>query len=97
MTDVLHRADQCKRLLDDPFLKQAFQDVRDAIHQKFERTSVTDRDTLVELRQMLHLLDSVKANLEQAVMDGQLDVLRGEERERGGFLGDIWKRAAKTG
>lgn len=87
MTDITAKADRCKRLLDDPHLQQAFQDVRNAIHQKFEECSPDDGDTLIKLRQRLHLLDSVWANLERAVNDGKLERFQ-EAQKKVAFLGD---------
>lgn len=94
MTDVQAKAERCKRLLDDPDLKQAIQDVRDALHQAFARTPVSDTETLVDIRKRLHLLDSVEGNLRQAIQDGQLDAFRVAEDERPPFLGDIlaWRK-----
>jgi hypothetical protein len=68
--------------MEDADLIQAFQDVRDALHGKFEQTLVNDGDTLLDIRKMLHLLDSVWANLERAVEDGQLEEANIEEVER---------------
>ena len=73
MSEVTDKAQRVQRLLEDENLIQAFQDVRGALHGKFEQTPVDDGDTLLDIRKMLHLLDSVWANLERAVEDGQLE------------------------
>lgn len=97
MTDIQSKAERCKRLLDDPDLKQAFQDVREALHQAFANAKVSDTESLVDIRKRLHLLDSVEANLYQAVQDGQLESFRVAEQERPPFLGDLnkWRKKYK--
>lgn len=77
-----------KRLIENEDLQQAFRDVRNAIHQQFERASVTDVEILVGLKHKLNLLDSVWANLEAAVEDGELRVWR-EKQAKTSFLGDL--------
>ena len=93
MEDKIAKATRCEKLLNDPDLKQAFQDVRDALHQRFEKTSVSDGDTLLDIRKMLHLLDSVKANLTAAIEDGKLEEFRMEQQKKA-HLGELlsWNR-----
>lgn len=93
MEDKISKATRCEKLLNDPDLKQAFQDVRDALHQRFEKTSVSDGDTLLDIRKMLHLLDSVKANLTAAIEDGKLEEFRMEQQKKA-HLGELlsWNR-----
>lgn len=93
MTDIQAKADRCKRLMEDPDLKQAFQDVRNALLRKFEECSTTDADSMVDIRKRLHLLDSVEANLRQAIEDGQLEDFNVSEQQRQ-WLGDLWKKRA---
>lgn len=93
VTDITNKADRCHRLLNDPELQAAFANVRDAIHQAFESCSVDDGETLVRLRQRLHLLDSVWANLEIAVEDGKLEAHRIEEKGKVSYLGDLWQKS----
>tara|TARA_R100001443_G_C3277023_1_gene159440 strand:- start:92 stop:376 length:285 start_codon:yes stop_codon:yes gene_type:complete len=92
MTDVTAKADRCSRLINDKDLKQAFVDVRNAIYETFEQCPVDDGETLVRLKQRLHLLDSVWANLERAVADGKLEAHRIEEQGKVSYLGDIWQK-----
>lgn len=80
---MTQKSDRIQRLLDDPDLKQAFQDVRDALHQKFATTSTTDADSMVDIRKRLHLLDSVEANLRRAISDGKLLDFRAEQKPQG--------------
>ena len=93
MEDKISRAARCAKLLEDPDLKRAFQDVRDALHQRFEKTSVSDGDTLLDIRKMLHLLDSVKANLVSAIEDGKLEEFHVEQQKKR-HLGELlqWNR-----
>ncbi|MHC4702266.1 MAG: hypothetical protein ACYTFQ_16995 [Planctomycetota bacterium] len=88
---MTERSDRIQRLLDDPDLKQAFQDVRDALHQAFEMTSTTDAEKMLDIRKRLHLLESVEENLIQAIRDGKLEDFNAAEKERPPFLGDLVK------
>ena len=97
MTDKIAKGDRCKRLLDDPDLQQAFQDVRDAIHQRFEQVPVDDGASLIQLRQRLHILDSVWANLERAVQDGKLEVANLDAENKVKFLGDMYAGRSTSG
>ena len=92
LTNIIDKSDRCHRLLNDPELQAAFSSVRSAIHEAFERCSVDDGQTLVQLRQRLHLLDSVWANLEIAVRDGKLEIERMEEKGKVSYLGDLWQK-----
>lgn len=91
--ESIDRAQRVQKLIENEDLKQAFQDVRDAIHQQFERASVDDGETLIRLKQRLHLLNSVQANLEAALRDGRLEADRLEEKVS--YLGDKWKLMRK--
>ena len=88
------KADRIKRLIEDQDLKQAFQDVRDALHYKFATAPIDDSDGMTDIRKMLHLLNSVEANLKQAIEDGTLEDFRAKEDELPPELGDIkqWKQ-----
>lgn len=94
MSEVTAKADRVKRLLEDPDLQQAFEDVRQAILQGFSETPPTKTEQLVLWRERLHLLDSVKANLERAIEDGNVERFHAQEQERPPFLGDIlaWRK-----
>ncbi len=95
MTDIQGKASRCTHLLEDPDLKQAFQDVRDAIHQRFEEVSVDDGASLIQLKQRLHLLDSVWSNLKRAISDGKLEAKRLEDEKKVSYLGDLYARRTK--
>ena len=92
MSDITAKADRCSRLLHDKDLQAAFANVRNAIHEAFESCPVDDGETLIRLRQRLHLLDSVWANLEIAVENGKLEAHRMEEKGKVSYLGDLWQR-----
>ncbi len=92
MSKITEKAARCERLLKDEDLQQAFQDVRDALHQQFEQTSVTDGSKCLDIRRMLHLLDSVKANIVRAIEDGKVEKAREEGNVE--YLGDLWKKQA---
>jgi len=85
------KSDRVQKLLDDEDLQAAFQNVRDALHQAFSQAKVSDTETLLDIKKRLHLLDSVEANLYQAIQDGHLEDFRSIEEERPPFLGDLSK------
>ncbi len=89
--EVIARGVRCKRLLEDEDLKQAFQDVRNAIHERFEEVPVDDGEALVKLKQRLHILDSVKANLNEALRNGKIEA-KALEEVNVSWLGDIHGR-----
>lgn len=74
-------ADRAKELLDDPTFQKAMGDVRLALMNRFIDTSPSDTEELVQTRMYLHLLDSVEANLIQAIEDGFLEDFRANEQE----------------
>ena len=92
------KSDRVKKLLNDPDLKQAFVDVKNALYQQFNKAKTNDVETILDIRKRLHLLDSVEANLKRAIQDGQLEDFRAMEDERPSFLGDIvkWRQKRMT-
>ena len=91
---MTEKSDRITRLVEDEDLKQAFQDVRDALHHKFATAPLDDREGMADIRRHLHLLDSVEANLHRAIRDGKLEDFRDNENEKMPMLGDIkaWRR-----
>ena len=89
MSDLKDRADRVQRLLEDPDIQQAFADVKAAIHRGFESTKVDDGETLIRWRQRLHVLDSVYANLKEAISEGKLEAWH-EEKQKKVF--NLWTR-----
>jgi len=83
------KSDRITRLVNDEDLKQGFQDVRDSLHQKFASTKLDDSQGMTDIRRMLHLIDSVEANLHRAIEDGKLEDFRAAEGPAP--LGDIRK------
>lgn len=75
------KADRARALLDDATFQDALQGVRQALLNRFVDTKPDDHDRLVETRMYLHLLDSVEANLIQAIEDGHIEDFREMEQE----------------
>ena len=67
---AITRGAHAKRLLEDQMLTEAFENVEKAIHEKWASAPLSDRDGQHELLLMLKLMRDVRANLEQAVADG---------------------------
>lgn len=63
---------RAQHLLDDPVLKQAFDDVRAAIIERWEAAPIRDTEGAHELKLMLRILSDVRGNLELAVQNGKL-------------------------
>ena len=85
------KSDRIRELLDDPHIKEAFENVRDKYRAALENSDIPDDDVL-EIRRMLFLTHKVEQDLETAVQDGELEDFRANEQERPSFLGDLWKR-----
>lgn len=78
------KADRASALLEDQTFKDALFNVRQALLARFVDTPVEDTERLIQTRMYLHLLDSVEANLLQAIEDGKLeDFLIEQENEDG--------------
>jgi hypothetical protein len=78
------KADRANALLEDPAFKEALVNVRQALLARFIETPVNDPERLIQTRMYLELLDSVEANLMQAIEDGKLeDFLIEQEKEDG--------------
>jgi len=101
MTDIQARADRCNTLLNDPDLKEAFQNVENAITETWKSSSQGDKAGHKYLKLSLHVLSSVRASLEQAVSDGKLEAYNIDQAETVvPILGDVWnqkKKALKKG
>ena len=91
MSEIEAKADRVQRLIDDPDLKQAFDDVREALHICFDQTPPSDKDTLVAIRQRLQIVDSVWDNLLQALRDR---AKARQQAELQPFLGDLNDRTS---
>ena len=73
---IVERANQAKRVLDDPTLQKAFEGVRQGLLSQLESTMIGDRDTQHEIALSLQLLKSLKRMLERWVTDGQVEMRR---------------------
>lgn len=68
----LERGARAERLLADPLLKEAFALVERAIHEAWAAAPIRDHEAAHELKLQMHLLNSVRGNLEQALSDGKV-------------------------
>lgn len=68
----IQRGLDAKRLMGDPALVRAFDDIRAAITDKWANSPIRDKDGQYELRLMMKLLGDLRANLEQAIADGHM-------------------------
>jgi hypothetical protein len=84
------RAKQADKLLKNPLLVEAFEDVKAAIHQQIENLPPSDVDMLILCKERLHVLRSVEANLRQTIKTGQRVEFRTEEQHRHTHLGDLY-------
>lgn len=80
--EIVDRAHQAQRLLDDPTLQKAFAGVRDALVAKLEECQVDDVQLQHELALSLQLLKTLRRTLSNWVSDGQLEAARSAERAR---------------
>lgn len=83
------KAAHCKQLLEDPYLIEAFEDIRKAIHQTFEELPTLDQETyqmtaLGILKLRLQVLDSVWENLEHALREQKYQAYK-----ENGILGEL--------
>jgi hypothetical protein len=63
---------RAQRLLEDPALVKAFDDVRGAILERWESAPLRDTEGHHELKLMLRLLSDVRGNLELAIQNGKI-------------------------
>jgi hypothetical protein len=78
----VERGNHAARLLNDPLLQEAFQTVRQAIHDQWEASPLRDVDGQIALRSMLNHLRDVQAVLEVALADGKAAVEELNRRNR---------------
>ena len=102
MSAVTEKAQRCKRLMDDQDFKDAFDTVENALLDGFKQVSLDqirdDENILHELKLMLHLLQSVKDQISQAIRDGEVEVFNREQDQKvAPFLGDVlsWRKKTK--
>lgn len=78
----IERGNHAARLINDPLLQEAFQTVRNAIHEQWEASPLRDVEGQVALRSMLNQLRDVQAVLEVALSDGKAAVEELNRRNR---------------
>ena len=74
--DTIERANQAKRLLDDPTLQKAFAGVREALVQRMEAAAIGDDRTHHSLVQQLQALREIQRQLHKWFTDGEVERLR---------------------
>ena len=82
------KSDHITNLMNDPYVQEAFDNVRNKYRRAWENPSVNDVDVL-ELRRMLFLIDSVEKDLRQSIADGVVEDYNAAEEERPAFLGNL--------
>lgn len=82
------KSDRLEKLLQDPDLKEAFENVREHYKSAMCVTPLDDNgDTItLKLRKMLHLLDEVEHDLYQAMEHGQIEDFNAQEQEKQSLL-----------
>ena len=82
------KGNRIERLLANKDLQQAFEDVEAALFNQFREIAPSDRDGLHLIKERLHMLNSLKANLQSAIQDGKLESYQ-TSQENTPFLGDL--------
>lgn len=78
--EVVERANQAERVLQDPTMQKAFEGVRQNLLEALEGSMMGDRDTHHEIALSLQALKSVKRQLARWVTDGEVERRRNEQR-----------------
>jgi hypothetical protein len=73
MSDVIARAEQAKRVLDDPTIQKAFEAVRQQLLTTIEVSQIGDREAHHELALSLQAIRSVRRQLQKWVDDGDVE------------------------
>lgn len=82
------KSDRVQKLVTDPDLAEAFENVRQYYRDLIEECPIDDDTALLDIRKMLHLLQDVRSHLTQAIQEGELQDFRSEQ-EGQGFLEDL--------
>ena len=95
MTD---KADQVKRLLENPVLQEAFENARlfylDQLENMPINSSQDNINAVLDLKKMLRALEDVKATLHEEIQRGIYEDFQAAEEAQPAFLGDINGRKA---
>jgi hypothetical protein len=86
--NAIDRAEKAQRILNDELFQESFNNVRQALLNKFETAPLTDPEGLVMLRLCLKLLGDVRANLIATLNDGKHAEFVLEEQKRVANLAD---------
>jgi hypothetical protein len=70
--EILARAANAKKLMEDQEMVAAFQAVRVALLDRFEQCPIRDKEGQHEIKLMLKLLVDVRANLQSVVDSGKV-------------------------
>jgi hypothetical protein len=73
MSDVFARAEQAKRVLDDPTISKAFEAVRQQLLATIEVSQIGDRETHHEIALSLQALRSIRRILQRWVDDAEAE------------------------
>ena len=76
--EIVERANQAERVLNDPTMQKAFEGVRQSLIAALEASQMGDRDGHHEITLSLQALRSIRRILEKWMADGQV------ERKRNG-------------
>jgi len=74
--EKVERANQARRVFDDPTLQKAMEEVRQSLLSKLEATAIGDRDTHHEIALSLQALKSIRRVLDNWVADGEVEKRR---------------------
>ena len=74
--EIVERANQAQRLLDDPTLQKAMETVRQSLLSQLETSAVGDRDFHHEIALSLQALRTIRRQLERWVTDGEVEKRR---------------------
>ena len=77
--EIVERANQAQRVLDDPTLKKAFEGVREMLVTKLEVSAIGVDSTHHNIAIWLQNLKEVPRLLARWIMDGQVEAKRAEK------------------
>ena len=82
------KGNRIDRLMQNNDLQEAVENVEEALINQFREIAPSDRDGIHLIKERLHMLNSVKANLYQAIQDGKLEDFQ-TSQENTPYLGDL--------
>lgn len=84
--DIVQRAKKAESLINDPILKDAFENVRLLLIRQFEEAPLHDKEKINETRLMLELLKLVKGSLEVFINSGKMVEAKIERDKKRTFI-----------